>query len=238
MRLRELYWKMRRVVAIPPQGSVQFGDLRSLNPVSRNWGLDRGRPVDRFYIDEFIARHATDIQGEVLEVGDDRYTVALGKARVSKSDVLHYEKGNRLATIIADLTKADHIDSNRFDCVICVQTLQYIYDLESAVQTLHRILKPGGVLLATFPGITSMGDQRWSHVWCWSMTTVSARRLFNGFFSKGKLSVEQFGNVLSATSFLQGLAAEELQQEELQHCDPAYPLIIAVRAERENVSEA
>jgi SAM-dependent methyltransferase len=236
MRFRELYWKMRRIVPIPPRGSVNFGDLRSMKPVSRHWGLDRGLPVDRFYVEKFLVRYAQDIQGNVLEVGDNRYTRGLGKNRVTSSDVLHYGEGNRLATIIADLTKADHIDSNRFDCVICIQTLQYIYHLESAVRTMHRILKPGGVLLATFPGITSMGDKRWIDSWCWSMTSLSARKLFQDVFPEANLVVEHFGNLLAATSFLQGLAAEELQPEELEHCDPAYPLIIAVRSIKENTS--
>jgi SAM-dependent methyltransferase len=226
---------MRRATAIPRRGSIDFGDLRSLKPISGHWGLDRGLPVDRFYIEKFIGSNAADIQGHVLEVGDDRYTLGFGKNRVTKSDILHYEKGNRLATIIADLTKADHIESNRFDCVICVQTLQCIYDLRSAVQTLHRILKPGGVLLATFPGITSMGDKSWIHVWSWSMTPVSAGRLFQEFFPPSELVIQHFGNLLSATSFLQGLAAEELQAEELEHCDPAYPILIGVRAKKEGI---
>ena len=237
MRFRELYWKLRRIAPIPPRGSVNFGDLRSMKPVSKNWGLDRGRPVDRFYVESFLARYAQDIREDVLEVGDDRYTRSFGKESVTKSDVLHYREGNRLATIVADLTQADHIPSNRFDCVICVQTLQCIYDLRSAVRTMHRILKPGGILFATFPGITSLGNKKWIDSWCWSMTSVSARKLFEEFFSDENLVVEHFGNLLVATSFLQGLAADELQPAELEYRDPAYPLIIGVRARKEIQSD-
>ena len=43
-----------------------------------------------------------------------------------------------------------------FDCIIFTQTLHFIYDVRLAIQTLHRILKPGGVLLATFPGISQI----------------------------------------------------------------------------------
>lgn len=236
MRFRELYWKLRRMVVIPPHGSINFGDLASMKPVSRNWGLERGLPVDRFYVESFLRKYAEDIHGGVLEVGDDRYTRDFGKDRVIKSDILHYREGNRLATIVADLTDADHIDSNRFDCVICVQTLQCIYDLRSAVRTMHRILKPGGVLFATFPGITSLGNKRWIESWCWSMTPVSAHKLFQEFFPEVNLTIEQFGNLLAATSFLHGLAAEELPQEKLEYRDPAFPLIIGVRAKKENPS--
>jgi hypothetical protein len=33
------------------------------------------------------------------------------------------------ATIVGDLTRADHIPSDSFDCVNLTQTLQFIYDV-------------------------------------------------------------------------------------------------------------
>jgi hypothetical protein len=44
------------------------------------------------------------------------------------------------------------------------------------------------------------------------------------------VSVAPYGNVLSAIAFLHGLAAEELRPEELDHHDPDYQVLIAVRA--------
>src|SRR5690348_8634455 len=35
-------------------GRVNFGDLRRLKPISVVWGFDRGRPVDRYYIEQFL----------------------------------------------------------------------------------------------------------------------------------------------------------------------------------------
>ena len=51
-----------------------------LEPVSRSFGFDRGTPVDRRYIEQFLARHAAAIRGDVLEVGDDGYTRRFGGA--------------------------------------------------------------------------------------------------------------------------------------------------------------
>ncbi|HEX5922496.1 MAG TPA: hypothetical protein VFY45_01610, partial [Baekduia sp.] len=34
-------------------------------PVHRRYGLAVGRPVDRFYIERFLARHADDVRGRV-----------------------------------------------------------------------------------------------------------------------------------------------------------------------------
>jgi ubiquinone/menaquinone biosynthesis C-methylase UbiE len=66
---------------------------------------------------------------------------------VTQPDVLNYVEGNPKATIVADLTNAPHIPDNTFDCIIITQTLQMIFEIEVHAE-LHRILKPGGVVLA------------------------------------------------------------------------------------------
>ena len=228
-----LHWLSVR----PWVGTVQFGDLRKLAPISRYFGFDRGLPVDRYYVERFLSAHAKDIRGNVLEIGDDRYTRKFGGDRVSRSDVLHAVEGNPQATIVADLARADNLQSNTFDCIILTQTLQYIYDVHAAVRTLHRILRPEGVLLATLPGIsqTSWRDMdRWGEYW--RFTNLSTRRLFEEVFSKNHVEVEPFGNVLAAIAFLHGIAAEELRPEELEHRDPDYEVTLAVRARKVGAS--
>lgn len=219
-----------------PVGGVNLGDLRRVRPISRNFGLSRGRPIDRYYIEKFLACHADDIRGRVLEIRDASYTRRFGGDRVSSSDVLDVSKDNQRATIVADLTHANHHLSNSFDCVIFTQTLQFIYDIRSAVETLHRILKPGGTLLATFPGITQISCRQYDEHWFWALTHLSARRLFEEAFSTENIRVEAYGNVLAATAFLQGLAVKELRQEELDHHDPDYEVLIALRAVKSEVS--
>lgn len=199
-------------------------------PISREFGFERGTPVDRYYIETFLARHASDIQGHVLEVGDDTYTRRFGGGRVTKKDILHAHGGNPAATIVADLARANHIPSNLFDCIILTQTLHLVYNVPAAIETLCRILKPGGVLLATFPGISQLSIDEWADSWYWSFTVHSAHRLFQQAFPAKNLEIRSYGNVLAATAFLQGLAAEELDRAELDHCDSHYQTLIAVRA--------
>jgi glycosyltransferase involved in cell wall biosynthesis/SAM-dependent methyltransferase len=206
---------------------VSFGDLRRVEPIARDFGFARGRPVDRHYIEQFLARHALAIRGHVLEIGDDAYTRQFGSG-VTRSDVLSVTPSPS-ATMVADLADAPHIPSNGFDCIICTQTLQFVYDLPSAAKTLHRILKPGGILLATVPGVTQIGDATWMPTWHWGLTPYSARRLFGDAFKEG-VEVDAHGNVLTATAFLHGLATEDLSREELSYSDPAYPLLITIKA--------
>ncbi|WP_310428154.1 methyltransferase domain-containing protein [Chamaesiphon sp. VAR_48_metabat_135_sub] len=215
---------------IPPQGVVKFGSLRRVTPISRVFGYDRGLPIDRYYIENFLAHQAQDIQGCVMEIGDNFYTHKFGEDRVTKSDVLHVVEGNPDATIVGDLSNSDNIPSDSFDCLVLTQTLHLIYDMKDAVKTIYRILKPGGVALVTVPGISQIAIDEWKDYWCWSLTTLSAQRLFVEVFPTKNVTVEHYGNVLAATAFLQGIATEELEKQELDYRDPSYQVLITVRA--------
>ena len=219
----------------PAPGAVQFGTLRRVTPLSRMWGYDRGQPIDRYYIETFLAHRAGDVRGRVLEIEDSTYTRRFGGSRVTRSDVLHVVEGNPMATIIGDLTSAPHIPSNTFECIILTQTLQLIYDVRAVIHTLHRILKPGGVVLATFPGITQNNDRDWSNDWYWEFTPLSGRRLFEEAFAPEDVKIEAFGNVLAASSFLYGIAAGELTREELDYAERGYEVIITVRASKKGI---
>lgn len=215
---------------VPRVGKVQFGDLRRLTPVSPYFGYDRGQPVDRYYIESFLAANARDIRGRVLEIGDNHYTRRFGAEKVARSDVLHVKQGNPLATFVGDLTSADQVlPSDAFECVILTQTLQCIFDVRTALRTVHRVLRPGGVLLATVPGISQTTDEEWGDYWCWSFTRESARRLCEEHFPPAAVEVTTHGNVLAAAAFLYGLSSAELQEEELVSNDPGYQLLITIR---------
>jgi len=204
--------------------------LGHLTPVSRAFGLDRGRAIDRFYIERFLTARALDIRGAVLEVGDDTYARTFGGDRVTNRDVLHVKAGHPDATLVADLSHTADMPPDAYDCVILTQTLQCILDVGVAIASVRRLLKPGCVVLATVPGISHISRfdlDRWGEYW--RFTTLSMRRLFEDAFP-GNVSVDAYGNVLSASAFLQGLAAEELEREELEYRDPDYELVIVVRA--------
>ncbi|MBI1789613.1 MAG: glycosyltransferase [Acidobacteria bacterium] len=214
-------------------GRIRFGSLRRLDPVCDRFGLGRGQPIDRRYIESFLAMHADSVSGRVLEIGDDAYSRRFGGDRVIRQDILHVLPGLPGITIVADLANAPHIPLNTFDCIILTQTLHYIYDLRAAVRTLERILKPGGVLLATLPGISRIcRDQLDPESDCWRFTASSARRLFAECLPAADLRVNTYGNVLAAAAFLYGLASHELSPHELDHHDPDYPVIVAVAAKK------
>jgi SAM-dependent methyltransferase len=223
--------RAQRLTRWPAVGSVRFGSLRRVNPISREFGLDRGQCIDRYYIEAFLSCHSADISGRVLEIGDDRYTRKFGGTRVSRSDVLNLHSGDPKTTVVSDLANAQHIASEAFDCIVLTQTLQFIYDVHSALGHLHRVLKPGGVLLATAAGISQISRydmERWGDYW--RFTTLSMRRIFEECFPGANIEVQAYGNVLAVIAFLEGLSAADLRREELDHLDPDYELLITVRA--------
>ena len=115
----------------PRLGDVEFGDFGRVKPISSVFGLDRSEPIDRYYIESFLAE-------------------------------------------------------NRYDA------------------------------------------DRWGDYW--RLTDQSARKLFEAQFLPENVTVTTYGNALSATSFLEGLAAGELSHVDLDVQDPDYQLVVAVSA--------
>lgn len=209
-----------------------LGRRNRFKPFSRSFGHDRGRPIDRYYIDRFIATEAACIHGHVLEVGDRYYTQAYGNGRVIRSDVLSPVPDSD-ATIVADLQSAPQIADGSFDCVILTQVLQCVYDHHAAVRTVWRILKPQGVVLATLPFLSVLSGvdmAQWGE--SWRYTSRSAHRLFADVFGPEAVEVSSYGNLVLAMAYLNGFAVEELDPADFEYMDPLIELISTVKATR------
>jgi SAM-dependent methyltransferase len=212
-----------------------FSKLRRLQPYRSGFGMAWGQCIDRHYIEGFLNDRKGDIQGCVLEVDNPLYTLEYGGSRVSRCDVIDLDEKNPRATIIADLTYCDGIADNTYDCVVLPQTLLLIYDFDSVIRNIHRILKPGGVVLATVPGIAQLCPTDMiggASAEYWRFTRHSVQRMFSKYFGEADTQVKSYGNVLTAVAFLHGLVVAELTREELDYVDPDYEVTIAVRARK------
>lgn len=224
-----------RSVAPPrcERATIDLGDLRRLEPVDAGFGGGRGKPIDRHYIEAFLESHAADVQGQVLEVADDHYTRRYGGAAVTSSDILHLDAGHPHVTLVGDLASGHGLPDSRFDCFVCTQTLQYVFALSDAVRHIHRLLKPGGVLLLSVPGISQISPHdrdRWGEHW--RFTPQSVQRLLAETFGSADVTTQGHGNVLAAIGFLHGLACEDLTAAELDPVDDRYPLLVTARAQK------
>ena len=207
--------------------------LRRVRPYRRSLGAGRGECIDRYYIEKFLAESQQSIRGHVAEIWGDDYTRRFGGDNVEQSDVLDIDENNLRRTITIDLTQTASAPEGVFDCIICTQTLPFIYDYPSAVRSLHKMLKPTGVLLVTVPGICQSiprqmlggADGDW-----WRFTGRSAGRIIGEIFNDSGMIVQTYGNVLTATAFLHGLVQEEITLAEFDYRDPDYEVIIGVKA--------
>lgn len=222
-------------------------------PVSAQFGMDRGMPIDRHYIERFLSRFvcrpgyaAGSIQGRVLEIGGRAYVDKFavlgdepGPGIVHRVDVLHESDINPGGTLFGDLAAGDTLPPETFQCVICTQVLPVIWDTPAVLANLHRALVPGGVLLLTVPGITrSLVPDRDNWGDFWRFTSASAERLVKEAFAGGSVEVDVYGNLQAATFFLHGFAAHELSLEELDLRDPDYEVTIGVKATKAHVSQS
>jgi hypothetical protein len=213
-------------------------DTVHLKPISDQFGFDRGMPLDRYYIENFLKKYSERIAGKVLEVADSRYSKKFGRNVVSfqtlHADLDRKREGTTEGMIIGDLSKPETLPAGVADCFICTQTFNFILEVEKALQGAAKLLAPGGVLLATVAGISRISRydmERWGDYW--RFTPLSAQKLFEKYFSQ--VQIFSYGNVFVAKAFLDGLAVEDLTEKAwLDESDPDYPVTIAVFARKED----
>ncbi len=209
--------------------SQQILDALPCSPLDDKYGMNRGTPVDRYYIEQFLNAHKEEIRGTVMEIGDRTYTQKFGEGRIRESLILHVDQADQNRNLIkGNFATGEGLTDQSVDCLICTQTLPFIYDLPSAADNMVRILKSGGTALITVGGISQIIQYEmlhWGHFW--SFTDLSLRRLFEDITDVDSVEVSVYGNVKTATAFLYGISYEELSSEELDFHDPCYQLIIA-----------
>lgn len=228
-----LWTRARRLAKflLRPNRRVRWGNLRRQQPLSPYYGYDRGNPVDRHYIERFLAARAGDIRGRVLEVRDPRYTRAFGGDRVVSSDVVDVDETNEEATVIADLAKPGSLPAGVFDCAIVTQTLQYVSRPVVAVENLFQALAPGGVVMISVPCAARIDPDN-PATDLWRMTPRGLGELIRRGGTWDDVDVRQFGNVLTSVAFLYGLAADELADRELAEHDEDFPLVACAWARK------
>ncbi len=107
----------------------------------------------RQWLDRDLAVAASEMKGEVLEVGGGR-AGRRGKFQppahhVSRWVFLDRERG-RQPHVQADACAMPFADE-RFDTVVCLEVLEYVWHADRAMLECARVLKPGGSLVVSTP---------------------------------------------------------------------------------------
>jgi SAM-dependent methyltransferase len=200
-----------------------WGNLRRVMPISTSYGFDRGTPIDRYYVHTFFTAQRSLITGRVLEIQTRDHTRKYGTA-VTASDTLDISPEFR-PTYQCDLARASMVADGSYDCFLLPNTLCFLRELDAALREARRIVRRGGVILATVPGFVPLTPDvaDYWHASAEGWGVVAAR-----VWPDCETAVESCGNCLAAAAAMYGIAAEELTDAELDAQDPRYPVLVTI----------
>jgi SAM-dependent methyltransferase len=113
-------------------------------------------------IKRFVGLHADVFTGKVLDIGSAEWSYIKDTfsdtAQVTTFDI------RPPADVIGSISQAPFSDST-FDTVVCLEVLEHVRDIFGACKEMHRILKPGGTLLASTPFIYELHGEEYGDYW-------------------------------------------------------------------------
>ena len=207
---------------------LTIDDKSRVYPVNDIFGYRRGTPIDRYYIEQAMKDYSSYIKGTVLEVGGSEYTKKFSKTKKNDSFILNYTQMEGDQIIVGDLSNKHSVEGYKFNTFICTQTLNFIYDFHTAIDTSYELLNHGGYYLGTVASVSNISkydNSRWGDYWRFTkkgLTTSLEKSNFD------VIDIKAYGNVLSAKAIFDGCVVEDFEDITLlDHFDPVYPIIVS-----------
>jgi len=223
--------KLKKIIKRIIKPVFIYSIIKPTKPISDWHGFDRGTPVDRFYIENFLEKNKSKITGNCLEFLNNDYTIKFG-SNVIKSDVIDIDPKNTKATIISDVKNMINIEDNHYDCIIMTQVLNFIDEVELAIKETHRILKPGGVVLITTPFINRMDKYSGPDLDYWRFSKKGLEHLLLKQFQSENTTVESCGNIYGGIMNFIGATIEDSSKNKLEKHDENFPVIVSAVAKK------
>lgn len=224
--------------AWPLVRNLRAMQFRRLAPLGK--GRSGGLSIARYYWADFLEQHRADIRGRGLEIEETVTLRDFGGDTITQADALDLSAHSPEVRVVADLSRADHVPGDQYDCFLIPFSTAVIYDIEAALYHAMRLLKPDGVLLVNFwcmdyylhRGLDMAtapegGPPLYMHHW---FTPIQVHNLLRGLALTGDdYRVQVYGNLMARMAFLLNLPAHELTAHERDHADPGQPLVICAR---------
>ncbi len=135
------------------------------------------------FLENIKAEKILDIgcgDGLIAEILAKRLSAKPYGLEISKDAVLKAKKRGVEATVFDISEKKLPYNDNSFDVVFCGDIIEHIYDTESLLSNIRKILKPKGLLIATVPNIASWYNRGFLLIG-WLPTWVeSASKVYTG----------------------------------------------------------
>lgn len=209
-----------------PSGGLDFGSFKRRAPFCPDFGYSRGTPIDRYYLDKFIAEIRDEVVGDTLEIGGKRQNQELYGFTRAASYLTMDVAPHPDVEVVADVHNAAAFPPGSVDTVVLLNVLEHCENPPLAVENVHRWLRDGGRVFCMVPNaqrVHGAPNDFWRPL-------PSAIDLLFSAFPERRLFV--YGNALSAVASLLGVAAEELSGEDLDWRDDEYPVATCIVARK------
>jgi glycosyltransferase involved in cell wall biosynthesis len=221
-------------LSLPLVRNLRCLQFRRLQPLGH--GRQRGTPIVRYYWERYLQEHQADIRGTALEIGTTYTIRKFGGIAVTRAEAIDLSPHSPEVRVVADLSRADNIPSERYDCFVNQFTMHLIYDAEAALYHSIRLLKPGGVLLINFscvdyyfPHGLDMGTGEPLFLYRW-YTPIQVENLLRSLSLRAEdYTMDVYGNLFTRIAYQMNMPAEELTRHELGYADAGHPLLICAR---------
>jgi hypothetical protein len=222
-------WVVRLRCVSRGLGFPRWGNLRRVRPFSSNFGFDRGTPIDRYYLHQFLRDHRAFITGRVLEIQNSDYTRQFGHD-LEQTHTLDVNPAFA-PTYLCDLAHIDGcVPDGYYDCFLLPNTLSVLRDIEPCLRNALRIVRPGGVVLASTAALVPLSGDAPDY---WHLSADGWRELTRRAWPDNvSARVEAHGNCLAAVAAMLGLAHEELDPAELDVTDVRFPVLVTLFGQR------
>lgn len=104
--------------------------------------------------ERFFAEYASDKKTLDVGCGNNIY----GNLFPNRTTLDIEARPNVRVDIVADAHNMHMVEDESFDIVLCAEVLEHLHTPEKAIAELHRVLKPGGLLLLTTRFIFPLHD--------------------------------------------------------------------------------
>ena len=215
-----------RKAPLPVVGEINWGDLRRANPFCPRFGYSRGSPIDRYYLNLFVAEIRDQVRGDVVEVGGNN----CNKNEYGFSRASRYRGLDVVASpgvdLVGDAAQPQCLPPSSLDGLVIFNVLEHTPRPWEIVANMRLWLREGGVACCMVPNAQRLHKAPEDY---WRPLPAALMEMFTGWSER---RLYQYGNPVSTVASLMGIAAEELKEAELLDYHPDYPVVSCIFAKK------
>ena len=209
-----------------PIGGIGFGDFKRFSPFCPNYGYSRGTPIDRYYLGRFVSKVKDEVVGDILEIGGRKENEKeYGFAHAASYTVMELDNQPG-ADLIGDAHELTACEAESRDSILLFNVLEHCERPSQVLRNAFEWLRPGGKIFCAVPNAQRVHHDPKDY---WRIYPDAFEAMLSGYSG---LRVTTYGNLLSCHAALSGIAAEELDAEDLDFHDGRYPVITCAVAEK------